>query len=536
VWHGVRGAVPASVSVTPSAATTASIGGTVNFNAQLFDASGNVITPTSSPTWSSENTAVATVDPSTGQATAQSSGQAAIKATYDGLSGYGVITVAATGSPAVDAFANMPVPSATGMWDVWGPSSGAAVAVGNSGTIWRYDGTSWSADPQSGALTSQTLYSVAGTSANDVHAVGGSGSLLHYNGSVWSAEPNPFGTGVTHFRVWAATPTAAFAVGTNGYVLKWDGSVWDTLPQVGGPSNTLIGVWASSANDVWVVGSTGTIRRWDGSQWNSVTHTLGTTQLNAIWGTSANNVYVVGGSSMAQCNASSCTTLAAPGLNFLWDVWGTSTNEVFVAAASSQAIGRWNGGGWGTVYSGYGGFLRAVFGTSNGTVFAAGENTAQPILRGARGAPVESYGYPTQFAQTGGWGGSYVHGLAITVSDTLVVTHLGLIVSTAGTNVKIGLYTDGGGVPGTVITQGTGSVAATGVREFPVTQAVVLPGTYWIVANFESTTWMYGNTSMPITYRYQSYAYANPLPSPFPGAPASTSYQAMNYYAKGFRF
>ena len=36
---------------------------------------------------------------------------------------------------------------------------------------------------------------------------------------------------------------------------------------------------------------------------------------------------------MLQCNPTSCVTLAAPGLSFLWDVWGTSTGEVLAMAS-----------------------------------------------------------------------------------------------------------------------------------------------------------------------------------------------------------
>jgi hypothetical protein len=537
VWHGIRGAVPASVQVNPSGATTASIGGTVNFNGRLFDAGGNVITPTGPFAWTSENPAVATVTPVTGVATAQTSGQAAIGATYDGITGYGVITVAASGSPAVNAFSNMIVPGAAQMWDVWASSSSNAVAVGDGGVIWRYDGTSWTADPQSGVVTTNWLLRVAGTSESDIHAVGASGTLLHYNGSVWTAETNPFGTGVTHYGVWAVTPTAAYAPASNGYVLKWDGSVWDTLPRAS--TNLLLAAWASAENNVWAVGQNGTIVRWDGSQWNTVTHSLGGTQFNSVWGTSSSNVYVVGGSSMVQCNQSSCATLAAPGLSFLWDVWGTSSSEVFVASASSNAVGRWNGVSWTTVFSNYGSSVRGVGGTSNGTVFAVGTNAAQPVLRGVRGAPVQTYAPPVTFTTTNTWSPNYLFGDRITVSDTLEMTSFGIVTGAVGSQVKVGLYRDVGGIPntGALVVQASGSAAALGAIELTVPQTTLVPGDYWIMTVYDvATTVSASTTTATLYYWYTGVGgFVNPLPGSYPAGTAYSS-NRLNYYVRGFGF
>ncbi len=63
-----------------------------------------------------------------------------------------------------------------------------AFAVGQDGTILRWNGTSWAADPQSLQLTNATLNAVAFGSDGQGWAVGSRGAILHYDGTAWSAE------------------------------------------------------------------------------------------------------------------------------------------------------------------------------------------------------------------------------------------------------------------------------------------------------------------------------------------------------------
>ncbi len=83
--------VVSSISVTPNPAFVEK-DGTKTFTAAAFT-SGNVAIPGKTFTWSSGNTAVATIDSSTGVATGVSAGTATIKATVDGVSGTATLTV-----------------------------------------------------------------------------------------------------------------------------------------------------------------------------------------------------------------------------------------------------------------------------------------------------------------------------------------------------------------------------------------------------------------------------------------------------------
>jgi hypothetical protein len=66
-----------------------------------------------------------------------------------------------------------------------------AFAVGQYGAILRWNGSSWSEDPQSFTLTQGALNAVAFASSGEGWAVGAAGTILHYDGSDWTAETPP---------------------------------------------------------------------------------------------------------------------------------------------------------------------------------------------------------------------------------------------------------------------------------------------------------------------------------------------------------
>jgi len=82
----------ATISVTPGTATLFAQGRTLQFGAGAKDANANPI-PGTVFTWASTNTTVATVDASTGLATASTDGTAQIQASAGGRTGSGTLTV-----------------------------------------------------------------------------------------------------------------------------------------------------------------------------------------------------------------------------------------------------------------------------------------------------------------------------------------------------------------------------------------------------------------------------------------------------------
>ncbi|PYP70675.1 MAG: hypothetical protein DMD36_05960, partial [Gemmatimonadetes bacterium] len=87
-------------------------------------------------------------------------------------------------------------------WAVWGATGNDVFAVGDDGSIWHYDGTSWTAQPSG---TTQVLYGVWGSGRKDVFAVGTGGTILHYDGTSWTVQPS--GTPQVLYGVWGSRGT-----------------------------------------------------------------------------------------------------------------------------------------------------------------------------------------------------------------------------------------------------------------------------------------------------------------------------------------
>ncbi len=101
---------------------------------------------------------------------------------------------------------------------VWGADDSNIFAVGSSGTIIHYDGSTWSSTNSS---TGKDLYSVWGANSAAVFAVGSSGTIIHYDGSAWSSMNS--GTASDLYCVWGDNSTDIFAVGElrYHYTLRW---------------------------------------------------------------------------------------------------------------------------------------------------------------------------------------------------------------------------------------------------------------------------------------------------------------------------
>jgi len=180
--------VVTTVTVSPPSATIAA-GATVALSATVKDAQGNVMTG-QTVTWTSSNTAVATVN-SSGVVTGIAAGSATITATCAGKSGTSAITVTAPPPPVVTTVTVSP-PTATiaagatvalsatvkdaqgnvmtGQTITWTTSNSAAATVNSSGVVTGVAAGS--------ATITATCSGKTGTSGITVTASTGSGTLL----------------------------------------------------------------------------------------------------------------------------------------------------------------------------------------------------------------------------------------------------------------------------------------------------------------------------------------------------------------------
>jgi hypothetical protein len=111
-------------------------------------------------------------------------------------------------------------------------NTGGVVAVGNNGTILRWNGSSWS---QETSGTTQDLRSVYCPGSNECWAVGGNRTILHWTGgSSWTTSFVSNDGSFTGVSCEPNNPSNCYAVGvdiafkglSNTATMHWDGSSW----------------------------------------------------------------------------------------------------------------------------------------------------------------------------------------------------------------------------------------------------------------------------------------------------------------------
>jgi len=161
----------------------------------------------------------------------------------------------------------------------WGLTSNDMFFVGNSGSIYHYNGTKFD------TMTSNTkkdLSSVWGTSHSDVWATGYNSStdesiLLHYDGTFWSEDIFSTSGKVKQYgigTVWACDSSGhsiAVIAGTKVFH-KTDNGPWrpdtsDLGNGLGGGSYVGIGAFGGTATDIFAVGGWGFVAHWNGKTW-----------------------------------------------------------------------------------------------------------------------------------------------------------------------------------------------------------------------------------------------------------------------------
>ncbi len=220
------------------------------------------------------------------------------------------------------------------LWGVYGLAANFAFAVGQGGTILKWDGLTWS--KPKGADASSVWNGVVGF-GDTVVLVGNGGVALRADPT--GVQTILSGTANTLHSVTTVDGDRFFAVGDHGAVVEGNGTTWTAVPT--GLSVSLRGVRALANDDVYAVGYNGTILHRDANGWTQSQADV-STPLLGVWPLDATHVVIVGkGGAILEGNAATGFAKTADlypdgDLNDVWrapdgSLWACGTNgKLFV--------------------------------------------------------------------------------------------------------------------------------------------------------------------------------------------------------------
>jgi hypothetical protein len=222
--------------------------------------------------------------------------------------------------------------------DVWAVPGGDVYAVGETGTILRRRGGSWT---QMTSNTTANLLGVWAASATDIWAGAEDGTILRSDGSTWTVVPS---TGITTEvkSIWGSSTNDVWFAGV-GAIHHFTGT-WSTQ----GFAGQFYSISGSGPNDVWAGGANnGPVLRHYTGAWGSETHGLGNTTIFAVLAFAANDVWAtsaIPGKETVHWNGSTWTPHAGTVGTALQKLWGAAPNDIW--GVGSTRVGRWNGSSW----------------------------------------------------------------------------------------------------------------------------------------------------------------------------------------------
>jgi len=168
-------------------------------------------------------------------------------------------------------------------------------AVGESGTILRWDGAGWTV---TSSPTTRNLYSVFALSPTDAWAVGAFDTIIRWNGASWTGPMIAPTTGVHYRSIRMVNAADGWIAGRlnptsqEGTLLRWNGAAWSIVRSF--VTVDLNGLFMLPGGGVGsAVGDAETIIHWDSSIWFARTSPT-STDLNAVSMVASNDGWAVG--------------------------------------------------------------------------------------------------------------------------------------------------------------------------------------------------------------------------------------------------
>ena len=230
-------------------------------------------------------------------------------------------------------------------YDVWGRSPVDVWTCGEAGTVYHFDGAGWTphdtgVDVALRSISGEVLAEDDPAFPGPLYAVGEGGTIVRYEAGVWSVEAFPprfAADGVTPLApvdlngVAAAAGGRALAVGNEGTILLRDPEAgWSQMDS--GTVESLHAVIVSrDASEGVAVGNLGLIVRLRGGAWSRQRVDGLTVPLQTLWGESATYFYAAGldGTILRAGEGDSIFRVEGAPQVYLRDAWGTSMENVW---------------------------------------------------------------------------------------------------------------------------------------------------------------------------------------------------------------
>ena len=245
----------------------------------------------------------------------------------------------------------------------------------NNGSIYRFNGNSWSLLSVSAQSEVRTILLDGGLSGfsmfafndNDVWLTDGGGifhiiSVTGNKGLAIEYRMDSLGTGFLH-NAWGASSNDLFVVGDKGTILHFDGTAWTKFPQI--TTKDIRHIWGTSHSNVWASGwneSTGesVLLHFDGSSWQELNVKdlgdigPGRHGLIGVWAVDSaghSKTYACGSFVYSRTDNASWKTdtlsnsLGTDAFDALVNLSGNGANDLMVEGGGGF-VSHWNGKSW----------------------------------------------------------------------------------------------------------------------------------------------------------------------------------------------
>ncbi len=150
-----------------------------------------------------------------------------------------------------------------------------AYAIDAAGSIFGWNGTSWSPTPDTGLGPARDLWT---SGSSDLYAlvdeppVEDAQRVVRFDGNSWTPLPALESCGLFIWTGWASSPDDVFVVGLD-VLAHFDGFRWSCFDDES-ESSDFTSVWGSGPGDVWVVesptlGQPERLHHWNGAEWTT---------------------------------------------------------------------------------------------------------------------------------------------------------------------------------------------------------------------------------------------------------------------------